>query len=122
MALIPNIFVKRPVGVEHDFAGTVVSQAPPEDPSSSTPTFTVGQKVWGAVEPPQGALSEYIAANPNYIVPIPDELTVDEAAGYAVVGLTGLMCLDFAKVEEGQKIFVLGGRLVRLLFLVLLLY
>ncbi len=71
--------------------------------------FSLGQRVFGFVG--HGAHAEYVLAKADgAIVPIPDELSFQEAAALPFGGLSALVFLrDFGAVKAGQKVLVVGA-------------
>lgn len=135
MQFAPNFLITRPRTVEHDFTGTIVAISPPSpspsptpptpSPSSSTSKysqFQIGSKVYGLISgfPPSGAgaLQEYISidiapgpeSKAKELSIRPENLSVEQAAGAALVGLTSLVGLfDVGELKGGEKVFVNGG-------------
>jgi len=67
----------------------------------------VGQRVYGKLEPPQfGALAEYAVVGYEGTVPLPDEVSFEQAGCVGVAGLTAYQTLASAKA--GDKVFING--------------
>jgi NADPH:quinone reductase-like Zn-dependent oxidoreductase len=107
MKYLPNFVARRPIIAESDFAGTVVK--------STAPEFKPGDQVFGWIPPvstsaSQGALCEYTRAPATHLVHRPSTITPSEAAGVALVSLSGWDAMyRIADIKEGQRIFVNGG-------------
>lgn len=85
-----------------DFAGTV------EAVGSHVTKFKPGDAVFGAKS---GALAEYVTAKESRLVlPMPERITVEQAAGVAVAGVTALQALrDKGQLKAGQKVLINGA-------------
>ena len=71
--------------------------------------FRVGDRVMGMPLFPReaGGYSEFVAAPSRHFVPIPEELTDEQAAALPLAGLTAWQALvDVADVQEGQRVLV----------------
>ncbi|KAF8319775.1 NAD(P)-binding protein [Clavulina sp. PMI_390] len=93
---LPWPLIKRPKIVESDFTGTVVD--------ANGTNFKNGDRVFGALElndNANGALAQYVAVDENHAGVVPDRLTVEQAAGLAVVGAT--------IIEAGDRGGILTG-------------
>lgn len=128
MQFAPNFANKRPRTAEHDFTGTIVAISPslttsPTSSSSPHSQFRVGSKVYGLISgfPPSGAgtLQEYLPidispgpqSKAGEISIRPERLSVEEASGAALAGLTSVVGLfDVGEVKDGDKVFVNGGK------------
>lgn len=88
-----------------DFSGTVVS--------TTRSDLKQGDKVFGKSEPPVfGALGEYLIVGPKACVKLPEAVSLKEAAGLGVCGLTAYQTLvPFLPNGKGEgfKVFVNGG-------------
>ena len=75
--------------------------------------FKVGDEVYGCaggVKGTEGALAEYMLADPNLVAHKPKSLTMKEAAALPLVSITAWEGLiDQAKVRSGQKVLIYGG-------------
>lgn len=72
----------------------------------------VGDKVMAAVSPRRpdgGAQAQYIVVPAASVVPIPEGVSIAEAATLPMNGLTALRALDLAALGEGQTLAVSGG-------------
>ncbi|KAF5324836.1 hypothetical protein D9611_004258 [Ephemerocybe angulata] len=108
MRLYPDFIAKRPYVAEHDFSGVVVS-------ANGSAGFKEGDEIYGwiqsaiALPTKQGALAEYLVVPAANIVKRPANISGIEAAGVSLTAMTALQALNFAKLEEGQTLFVNGG-------------
>ncbi len=84
-----------------DFAGTVAAIGP------GVTGFTVGEPVFGHGE---GALAEFLTVKADAVVPMPQRVTFEQAAGAPLAGLTALqMVRDVALVQSGHTILIVGA-------------
>jgi NADPH:quinone reductase-like Zn-dependent oxidoreductase len=108
MTLLPDVFTKRPQGSETDYVGIIVD-------SNNVPSLHTGERVYGKIAgmvptTVPGSLSEYVVVGPGETTRCPPSLTVEEAAGYALVGLTAYVALfEVCGIQPGQSVFVNGG-------------
>lgn len=97
---LPFIFSKPAIPCL-DYSGVVVD--------STLPHLKTGELVFGKTEPPAfGALAEYLVVDKEGCVPLPDDVSLKDAACVGVVGLTAYQCLA-PYVKEGGKVFINGG-------------
>ena len=107
MTLLPNMFTKNPRGSETDYVGIIAD--------NNDTSFRVGQRVYGKIAglvPTKvpGSLSEYIVVGPDEVTSCPPSLSIEEAAGLALVGITSYVALfEVCGVQPGQSVFVNGG-------------
>jgi len=105
MKFIPSILIRRPYIAEFDFTGTIADR--------NGTHFNNGDKVLGMIwleNKRQGSLAEYAMVRVEAVALRPDNLSVEQAAGLALVGQTVWQALfDVAQVETGQSVFVNGG-------------
>ncbi|KAK3676031.1 hypothetical protein LTR78_004223 [Recurvomyces mirabilis] len=97
---VPFIFSK-PATPCLDYSGIVVE--------SKLGHLKTGELVFGKTEPPScGALGEYIVVGKEGCVPVPNDVSLKDAACVGVVGLTAYQCIvPYAK--KGDKVFINGG-------------
>ena len=70
--------------------------------------WNLGDRVFGLVA--GGGYAEYVAVEPSHLMPIPQGMDFEQAAGMAEVFLTAFQCLrQIAEVKAGQKVLVHGG-------------
>jgi NADPH:quinone reductase-like Zn-dependent oxidoreductase len=93
-----------PVVPGWDVAGTVVRLG------ADTPEFRVGDEVMGYVRKDVlggGSCAEFIAAPVRTLVPRPDALSVEQAAGLPLAGLTAYQALVKAlRVRRGETVLI----------------
>lgn len=67
-----------------------------------------GTAVFGVVgEHADGGYAEYAIANASNLIPVPDGIELDVAAGLLVVGVTAMVMLsEIGRVEKGSTVFV----------------
>jgi NADPH:quinone reductase len=68
----------------------------------------VGTRVFGTVgDDTSGGYAEYALAHAANVIPIPDGLDADAAAGIVVAGLAATMLLsDVAQIDSGETVFI----------------
>jgi len=97
----------QPFIVGCDLAGTV------EEVGPRATRFKVGDRVWGSNQGllgRQGTFAEYCAVDEAWLYATPAEVTDEQAAALALVGITAhLGLLRDAKLEAGETLFVNGG-------------
>ena len=89
-----------------DFAGVI------EEVAGEINQFNVGDEVYGCaggLTDLPGALAEYILADARLIAHKPKTISMREAAGLPLVGITAYEGLNRAGVSENQKVLVHGG-------------
>ncbi|MGI5160505.1 NADP-dependent oxidoreductase [Microbispora sp. CA-102843] len=92
-----------PFTVGWDVAGVVETAGP------GVSAFSPGDEVLGLIGFPAAgnAYADYVLASPNEIVRRPAGLTVEEAAGLPLAGLTAWQALvGIARVKEGDRVLV----------------
>jgi NADPH2:quinone reductase len=97
----------KPFIIGCDLAGTVEAVGP------GATHFNVGDRVWGSNQGllgRQGTFAEYAAVDEHWLYPTPPNITDEQAAACALVGITAHLGLfRDAKLEVGESIFVNGG-------------
>ena len=90
-----------------DLAGRVAEVGP------GVTRFEPGDRVWGSNQGllgRQGTFAEYCAVDECWLYPTPHDVTDEQAAASALVGITAhLGLVRDAKLEKGETIFVHGG-------------
>jgi NADPH2:quinone reductase len=90
-----------------DLAGIVIKLG------AGVKRFRVGDRVWGSNQGlmgRQGTFAEYAAVHEDWLYPIPDSVSEQEAAAVALVGITAHLGLfRCAKLQAGEIVFVNGG-------------
>jgi NADPH:quinone reductase-like Zn-dependent oxidoreductase len=85
----------------HDLAGQV------EAVGGKVTQFQPGDAVFGASD---GAFAEFVCASESEVVPMPANVTFEQAAAVGVGGLTALQGLrDRGRVQPGQKVLLNGA-------------
>jgi NADPH2:quinone reductase len=96
-----------PYVIGADLAGTV------EEIGPEVSRFKTGDQVWGCVwSTPiqQGSFSEYVRAGEEWLYPLPDAVSHEDAASVALVGITAhLGLVREANLRPGETLFVNGG-------------
>src|ERR671928_1361562 len=91
---------KNPV-LGRDLAGVV------DTVGKNVSRFQPGDEVFGIGE---GSFAEYARARENKLAPKPANLTLEQAAGVAISGVTPLKALrDHGRVEPGQEVLIIGA-------------
>lgn len=97
----------KPFVVGCDLAGTVEAVGP------NATRFKPGDRVWGSNQGllgRQGTFAEYAAVDEEWLYPLPDNVSEQEAAAVALVGITAHLGLfRDAKLRRGETLFVNGG-------------
>lgn len=93
-------------GLGTEFAGTVDSVG------AGVATFALGDAVIGAVERLDvrtGAQADYVVVDAWALAPAPAGLSVEQAAGLPLPGLTALQALDTLALKPGEWLLVTGA-------------
>ena len=97
----------KPFIIGCDLAGAVDAVGP------QAKRFKAGDRVWGSNQGllgRQGTFAEYCAADEQWLYPTPANVSDEEAAACALVGITAHLGLfREAKLKGGETIFVNGG-------------
>ncbi len=97
----------RPFIIGCDVAGTVEAVGP------EVKRFQVGDRVWGSNQGllgRQGTFAEYVAVEEQWLYPTPENVSDEEAAAVALVGITAHLGLFLhARLRAGETVFVHGG-------------
>jgi len=90
-----------------DLAGTVIGVG------SGVSEFQIGDRVWGSnqgLQGRQGCFSELAAVDAQWLYPTPSNVTDNQAAACALVGITAhLGLIGRARLSVGETLFVRGG-------------
>lgn len=101
-----NIPLQLPVTLGGDIAGVIV------DAGTDT-GFAVGDMVYGqanVVAKNSGAFAEYAATAAGQIAKAPSNISLQEAASLALVGVSAWQALtQHIQLQSGQKLFITGG-------------
>ena len=90
-----------------DLAGVVDAVGP------EVKRLKVGDRVWGSNQGllgRQGTFAQFAAVEEQWLYPIPEEVSFEDAAAIALVGITAHLGLfRDAQLKMGEKVFVHGG-------------
>jgi NADPH2:quinone reductase len=104
--LIP-VNLPSPFIVGCDLAGTVEAAGP------EATKYSKGDRVWGSNQGllgRQGTFAEYAAVDECWLYPTPEEVSDQDAAAVALVGITAHLGLfREAQLKAGENVFVNGG-------------
>jgi NADPH:quinone reductase-like Zn-dependent oxidoreductase len=97
---VPHKFPTPGLTVGCDFAGTIVKVG-----SDVQRDFKIGDRVFGGIhganpaQPTSGAFAEYLVADADFIIPIPDTMSWDTAAAMSGIGIgtVGLALFHYLK-------------------------
>ncbi|KAF2462005.1 hypothetical protein BDY21DRAFT_5568 [Lineolata rhizophorae] len=108
----PFLFRKSPAVPELDFAGSIAQLG--GSVTSSHPGLSLGTRVVGSLTVPahmggSGALAEYVAIEAENVVPIPDGVPLELAAGVPVSGCTAIEVVKAAQLKRGDAVLVNGA-------------
>jgi NADPH2:quinone reductase len=105
--LIPPLTPQFPAVLHGDVAGEVVKVG------AKVKNFKIGDRVFGCaggINPLGGALAEYMLADERLIAKLPDQISFEEGAAIALVGLTAWESVfDKIVINPGDSVMVLGG-------------
>jgi NADPH2:quinone reductase len=97
----------QPFVVGCDLAGVVEAAAP------DATRYRKGDRVWGSNQGllgRQGTFAEYAAVDECWLYPTPDEVSDEDAAAVALVGITAhLGLIREGQLKTGEAVFVGGG-------------
>lgn len=102
--LLWKCVVSMPASPGMDFCGEVVATG------AKVTNVRIGQRVFGCLPLPRqyGALAEYSVADAGLVVPVPDGVSVDDAATVGIAGQTALQVIK-GQVQAGDHVFINGG-------------
>lgn len=102
-----SIPLPNPYIIGCDLAGDVIECGP------QVTRFRPGQRVWGSNQGlfgRQGTFAERAAVHEDWLYPIPDGMTYEQAAAGALVGITAHLGLFLhGGLQAGETVFVNGG-------------
>lgn len=103
LPLIGRFLVPRPSTPGLDFAGRIAATSP-------TSALREGALVFGRLSNPQkyGTLAEYIVAGRQEVVPLPSNVSVEDAACIGTAGLVAYQSIA-SYVGRGSNVFIHGG-------------
>jgi len=97
----------QPFIIGCDLAGTII------EVGQAVTQWKVGQRVWGSNQGllgRQGTFAEFAAVDPQWLYLTPPNVTDEEAAACALVGITAHLGLfGHGQLKVGEKVFVRGG-------------
>ncbi|CAM4088144.1 oxidoreductase [Streptococcus penaeicida] len=95
---------KLPLVAGNEFSGFV------EERGQGVTDFEIGQRVYARLPLDKtGAFGEWLAIDAKALAPVPDYLSLEEAAAVPLTALTAFQALDKMQVEAGKKLFISGG-------------
>ena len=102
-----RVELPSPYIVGCDLAGTV------EEAGSAVSGIRSGDRVWGSNQGllgRQGTFAELAAVDPHWLYPTPGNISDEQAAAGALVGITSwLGVVGRARLQSGESLFVNGG-------------
>jgi len=103
LPVVGRMAIPKPATPGLDFVGRVVEVG-------TDCNVKAGQLVFGKLEPKQrfGTLGEYIIGSKAGTVPVPDGITIEQAATLGVCGLVTYQCLA-PNVRAGDSVLINGG-------------
>ncbi|KAK4149916.1 hypothetical protein C8A00DRAFT_18473 [Chaetomidium leptoderma] len=103
LGFIARAVIRTPATPGMDFCGRVVQATRTVD------DFGIGDLVFGRIDAQQhGTMAEYIVAPTKACAPVPEGLSVDDAAALGVAGMTAYHGIA-PNVKPGDKVFLNGG-------------
>ena len=107
--VLGNLVIKKPSSPGLDYAGRVVA-AGPNSKKVSSEDWKPGQLVFGKLDAPTqyGTIAEYTIVPRAGCVPLPEGLSLDEAACIGTAALTAYQCI-VPHIKSGDRIFINGG-------------
>ena len=107
--ILSGLLIKKPASPVMDFSGRVVASGSNSNKVSSE-DLKPGQLVFGVLDvpTPNGALAEYTIAPRAGCVPMPEGLSVDDAACIGTAALTAYQTL-IPNIKSGDRVFINGG-------------
>lgn len=109
MPVVGNLIIKKPSSPGLDFSGRVVASGP-NSKKISTEDLKPGQLVFGRHEAPTqfGTLAEYTIVPRGGCIPLPEGVSVDDAACIGTAALTAYQCI-VPNIKSGDRVFINGG-------------
>ncbi len=95
-----------PFVVGCDLAGVV------EEVGAGVTQIKRGDRVWGTnqgLAGRQGTFAEYAAVDEQWLYPTPSQVSDEDAAAFALVGITACLGLRRVQLQAGEILFVNGG-------------
>lgn len=101
MPLLGQFGISKPASPCLDYSGKVVA--------TTRSDLKLGQSVFGKLDPPKfGAMAEYLVADREGCVALPEGATLKDAGSVGVAGLTAYQCVA-PNVKAGDKVLINGG-------------
>lgn len=95
---------KMPAGLAFDCSGVVA------EVGKNVSHLKVGDEVFCTTPTDSpGVLEEFVTVKANVVAPKPKNLSHAEAAGFAMVGLTTISCMEAVNLKAGEKILIHAG-------------
>lgn len=109
LPILGNLIIKKPASPALDFAGRVVASGA-NSKKVSTEDLKPGQLVFGKLDAPTqyGTLAEYTIAPRSGCVPLPQGVSLDDAACIGTAALTAYQCI-VPNIKSGDRVFINGG-------------
>jgi NADPH:quinone reductase-like Zn-dependent oxidoreductase len=112
LRLLPMFLRAKPAIPELDFAGTIchVGAEVPADRG-----LAVGTQVFGSIPvlkhigSGKGSIAEYVTVGAEMVCIKPENILPEQAAGLGTAGVSGLVLVEAAKLEKGQKVLINGA-------------
>ncbi len=96
--------LKFPARLGYDFAGIVLRTG------SAVQNFKEGDRVFGCLPARNtGSFSEFVSCPENAMALAPRNIDLVSASALPLAGMTALQCIEAAKLEAGQIIFIHAG-------------
>ena len=107
--VLGNLIIKKPASPALDFAGRVVASGP-NSKKISAEDLRPDQLVFGRLDGPTqfGTLAGYTVVPRSGCVPLPQGVSVDDAACIGTAALTAYQCI-VPNVKSGDRVFINGG-------------
>jgi NADPH:quinone reductase-like Zn-dependent oxidoreductase len=94
-----------PAIIGRDVAGTIVAVGP-----SAKGSFEVGDPVFGMLDYPRGAYTQFTVATPRELARRPEKVTTNEAGALGVAALTARQGLfDHGHLQRGERVLIHGA-------------
>ena len=98
------VTLNLPCPIGFDVSGVVVEKG------ADVSNFEVGDKVYSRVPQEQmGTVSEFVAVNSEVVAKNPTNISLEEAAGLPLTGLTAIQALESVDLKENDRILILAG-------------
>ena len=108
VGMIPGGPVPPPFLPGWDFTGEVVALGGSESPYA-VGDLVVGMVPWLRTRGTPGAYAELIAANEEWVVPLPPGVSEQQAATVPLNSMTVFQALDLLELRDGEPVFITGA-------------